>query len=64
MNATALRQNMKIKEKNMDLNVVLIIKYSSTVMQNKRKLCEYHTKFFKIMKTFKFTNSDFHRMKL
>ena len=29
------------------MNVMLIIKYSSTVMQGKRKLCECHTRFLK-----------------
>ena len=28
------------------MNVVLIIIYSSTVMQGKRKVCEYQTSFF------------------
>ena len=28
------------------MNVMLIIKYSSSVMQGKRKLCECHTRFF------------------
>ena len=32
--------------KALNINVGLIIKYSSTVMQNKRKLYEYHTRFF------------------
>ena len=30
------------------MNVMLVIKYSSTIMQGKRKLCECHTRFFKL----------------
>ena len=31
------------------MNVVLIIKFSSTAMQGKRKLCECHTRYFSFL---------------
>ena len=45
------------------MNVMLIIKYSFTVMQGKRKLCECHTRFFdngrKLLMEKKSSNSAF-----
>ena len=40
---------VKPRKRRLNMNVVLIIKYSSTVMQGKKKLCEFHIKFLSLI---------------
>ena len=47
-------QKLNIKNVKININVVLIKKYSSIAMQGKRKLCGCHTRFFFNLKKYQF----------